>query len=111
MAKSTKLKIGTLQPGGILDAMSSKQLFRQVQDLLDLDHTVILLNCQDLEFVDSSGLGMLVRILKTVEQSDARLCLCSIPEEVQLLLQMTKMEDVFEIFASPVHFRLVMDQA
>ncbi|MFZ9737327.1 MAG: STAS domain-containing protein [Prochlorotrichaceae cyanobacterium] len=100
-----------LYPKNVLDADQGKVLYRQVMDLLDAGVSLILLDCQDLEFVDSSGLGVLVRILKVVEQDESRLALCSLSESFQMLLKMTRMEDVFEIYASQVHFNLVLEQS
>lgn len=96
-----------LYPSDVLDAEQGKVLYREVMDFLDADIKLILIDCNHVESVDSSGLGVLVRILKAVEQENARLVLCSLNETFQMLLSMTHMEDVFEIYASQVHFRLV----
>lgn len=111
MPKTEPPLIGVLQPQGILDANQGKKLYHQVLDLLNEDNLIILIDCHQLEFVDSSGLGLLVRILKVVEQSEGRLALCSINPDFKMLLKMTKMEDVFAIYASQVHFQLVVQQS
>jgi anti-anti-sigma factor len=97
-----------LCPSHTLDAEQGKILYREIMDLLDGGIKVILIDCQRITFVDSSGLGVLVRILKATEQEHARLALCSLNDGFQMLLAMTQMEDVFEIYASQVHFRLVL---
>jgi anti-anti-sigma factor len=97
-----------LYPTHILDADQGKILYREIMDLLDTGIKLILIDCHNIGFVDSSGLGVLVRILKAVEQENARLVLCSLNDTFQMLLTMTHMEDVFEIYASQVHFRLVL---
>jgi len=97
-----------LCPSDTLDAEQGKILYREIMDLLDADIKLILIDCQKIEFVDSSGLGVLVRILKTVEQEKARLVLCSLNDTFQMLLKMTHMEDIFEIYASQIHFKLVL---
>jgi anti-anti-sigma factor len=103
-------KIGILQPHEVLDAETSKVLFRQLNQLLREDTYCIAIDCQTVKYIDSSGLGALVRMLKVVEEAGGRFGLCSIGEQPQMMLELTDMQDVFEIFSSPVHFRLVMSQ-
>lgn len=100
--------VGILKPQGTLDAHNGKYLYQQVQSALQQGVSAILIDCEKLEFVDSSGLGILVRILKTVEAAEVRLALCAIGEQFQTLLNLTDMEDVFETFATPVHFKLAI---
>jgi anti-anti-sigma factor len=95
-----------LKPTGVLNAQTSKQLYQQVYGVLQQQARIILIDCEELEFVDSSGLGVLVRILKSTDQAGARLALCTLNEQFKTLLNLTDMEDMFEIFASQVHFRL-----
>ena len=111
MTKNEPHRIDILQPHGILDAEQGKKLHRQVLDLLDEENQIILIDCHHLEFVDSSGLGLLVRILKAVEQAEGRLALCSINPDFQMLLKMTKMEDIFVIYASQIHFKLMTQKS
>jgi anti-anti-sigma factor len=99
-----------LQPQGLLDSDQGKMIYREVVELLEEDIKLIVLDCQGIEFIDSSGLGVLVRLLKTIEQEEGRLVLCGLNENFSMLLKMTRMEDVFEIYASQVHFRLVLEQ-
>jgi anti-anti-sigma factor len=62
-----------LKPTGVLNAQTSKQLYQQVYGVLQQQARIILIDCEELEFVDSSGLGVLVRILKSTDQAGARL--------------------------------------
>lgn len=98
--------IGILKPQGALDATNGKLLYQQVQSVLQQNVYAVLIDCTKLEFVDSSGLGVLVRILKTVEGAGKRFALCTVNDQFRTLLSLTDMEDVFEIFATPVHFKL-----
>lgn len=104
-------EIGILQPEGVLDAESSKVLFRQLRKLLRTNTQFIVVDCQHVNYIDSSGLGALVRMLKLVNEANGRFALCAIGEQPQMMLELTDMQDVFEIFSSQVHFKLVVSQA
>ncbi len=56
----------------------------------------VVLNLGDVSFVDSSGLGMLVRLLTSTRASGRRLRFCSITPQVQNLLRMTNLLAVLE---------------
>jgi anti-anti-sigma factor len=61
---------------------------------------MILINLQEVTFMDSSGLAALVISLKTVRSAGGRFCICSINDQVRLLFELTSMTQVFEIFGS-----------
>lgn len=94
-----------INPSGILDGVSAKELRSQIVDLLEQKKpSNILLDLQNVTFMDSAGLGALVSILKTVRFSGAEFCLCSLSEQVKIIFDLTKMEKVFKIFESRQDF-------
>ncbi len=69
----------------------------------------LCLGCRDLvldisgvNFVDSSGLGTLVRLLSRIRRSGGDLKLCAAPPPVHHLLKMTNMLQVFDVHDSEV---------
>jgi anti-sigma B factor antagonist len=94
-----------IKPSGILDGVSAKELRSQIVELLEEKKpTNILVDLQNVTFMDSAGLGALVSILKTVRFSGAEFCLCSLSEQVKIIFDLTKMEKVFKIFESRQDF-------
>jgi anti-sigma B factor antagonist len=71
-----------------------------VRALLTADHKSIVLNLNDVGYVDSSGLGELISAFTTAEKQDATLKLLNLTHRIQGLLQMTKLLTVFETFDS-----------
>ena len=89
--------IKVLKPSGILDRTNANEFRQQVNELLQEGINVILIDLQNVTLMDSSGLGALVLILKTVNASGGRLFLMSLNEQVQMLFDLTSMIEVFEI--------------
>jgi anti-sigma B factor antagonist len=56
-----------------------------------------VLHLGDVHFIDSSGLGMMVRLLTITRKSQGDLKLCSVPESIEKLLTMTNLHTLFEI--------------
>ena len=64
----------------------------------------MLIDFQDVTFMDSSGLGALVLALKTVRAAGGKLFICSINEQVRMLFELTSMDRVFQIFPNRDEF-------
>ena len=93
-----------VQPSGILDGDKTNDLRREIIGLVDNGHTVILVDLQDVNFMNSSGIGALVATLKAVRTGQAEMYLCSLGEQLQMIFQLTKMDKVFKIFTNRDEF-------
>ncbi|PSN18697.1 sulfate transporter [filamentous cyanobacterium CCP5] len=91
------MTVQVLEPEGILDS-SKAERFRQTVNDLPGEAEVLLLDLKDVTFIDSSGLGILVVILKQLRTAGRRLCICSINDQVKMLFELTSMNQVFEVF-------------
>lgn len=91
-------KITVIQASGLIDSISGNQLRRDASDAIASGAKTILIDCEKATFMDSSGLGALVMILKTVREAGGRLSLCSITDQIQMVLELTSMDSLFEIF-------------
>ena len=70
-----------------------------VRQLLEAGHKKIAMNLHDVGYVDSSGLGELVKAYTSVRNQGGELKLVNPSKRVQDLLQMTKLSAVFTIEA------------
>jgi anti-sigma B factor antagonist len=57
----------------------------------------IVLNMDDLKYIDSAGLGILVAAHCSAKSQGASLVLCHLGSKVQKVLQITKLVTVFEV--------------
>lgn len=60
------------------------------------EYNQFVLNLNDVQFVDSSGLGLLVRVLCGVRAVRGDLKLCCVPATIQSVLQLTKLAPMFD---------------
>jgi len=84
----------------VLDSIMATQLHQEIQALVEAGVKIVLLDLKDVEFINSSGLMALVVALRTVRNAGGKLCICSINEQVKLLLELTGVDQVFETFTS-----------
>lgn len=66
-------------------------------DIIDGGATQIAIDMQGVEYVSSSGIGMLVSILKRCHQADIEFALCSPTTDIHELFTLTRLDQVFTI--------------
>ena len=71
---------------------------RTVMGLLEQGKVDLLIDCSGLRIVDSSGLGALVRALTTSQNEGGRTKLLGVGAHLKKLLEMTRLDSVFETF-------------
>ncbi|WP_250855381.1 STAS domain-containing protein, partial [Anabaena sp. PCC 7938] len=89
-------QVKMIQPQGIFNSKNGQQLLEEV-DQLTSDIKTILIDFQDVTFMDSSGFSALLVTLKTVRQKNVRLVICSINEQIKMIFDMTNTNQVFEV--------------
>lgn len=72
----------------------------KVNSLLQQGRKQILLNLGDVPYVDSAGLGQIVRTYTTVSRNGGQLKLVHLTKRITDLLSITKLLTVFETFDS-----------
>jgi anti-sigma B factor antagonist len=72
----------------------------KVNSLLNQDHKKVVLNLADVPYVDSAGLGEIVRTYTTVSRQGGSLKLLNLTKRITDLLSITKLLTVFETFES-----------
>src|SRR5215471_2122594 len=60
----------------------------------------LLLNLSAVDFMDSSGLGLLVRYLTRTRNAHGNLKLCALPRQLEEVLRITRLQGVFDPYAS-----------
>jgi anti-anti-sigma factor len=81
--------------GRIVAGSASESLRDHIAWLLHSRRSIVL-NLGEVGFVDSSGLGTMVRAVANTRQARGELKLCNVPEAVRKLLEMTRLTSVFE---------------
>jgi anti-sigma B factor antagonist len=86
--------------GKILIGEGDDALRDAVTRVVDTGKNKILLNLADVPYVDSAGLGEIVRCYTTVSRKNGRLKLINLTKKIRDLLTITKLSTVFETYDS-----------
>ncbi len=83
---------------GRLDLASGSALKEHVKKLFEEEKTSIHLNLENVEFINSSGLGALVSTMKEARIRKGRLTLSNLANYVQEIFEITQLSHIFEIY-------------
>jgi anti-sigma B factor antagonist len=84
--------------GKILLGEGDVQLKRKIDELIERSETKLLLNLANVPYMDSGGLGEIVRSYTTVRRSGGDLKLLNATKRISDLLTITKLHTVFDVF-------------
>jgi anti-sigma B factor antagonist len=85
---------------GALNARSAEDAKQTFRDLVDQGVTQVIVDLQEVPFIDSSGLAALVSGLKTLGGESSNLKLAAPQSQARLLFELTMFDRVFEIHDS-----------
>ena len=86
-----------LYPKGELDVYNTKKFKEKSIKIYEMDKKDILFDCKNLEYLDSTGLGSLIYILKEIEKDGNKIVIENLNNSIMKLFKITKLEDMFEI--------------
>ena len=84
--------------GAISMGESKEKFARVMDDLLRESSTNVLVNFSDINYVDSTGLGELVGYLNKFTESNRQLKILRPHDRIKKLIQITKLDTLFEVF-------------
>lgn len=82
---------------GRLDTLAAVQTAKDVQCVIDSDCTDVELDCEELEYISSSGLRIFISILKSVKARKGTVVVKNINDEIKKVFEMTGFNKLFII--------------
>jgi len=96
--KTHESGIAVVRPGTErLTAVNAKDFKTEVFDLIDTGSVHLVLDFSELTFLDSSGLGVVVGVLKKIGVR-GELAVCGLNSDIKQMFKICHMDRVFSIF-------------
>jgi anti-sigma B factor antagonist len=83
---------------GELHVSTAPQFAQRISDVIYINKTAIVLDMTAVEFIDSTGLSVMLNALRVVTQIGGRLALVCTNPTVLRLFQITNLDSTFDIF-------------
>lgn len=80
------------------NALITEPVKEELKGLFNKQGTKLVLNLEGIKFIDSSGFGVFLSVMKTAANNHGQLKLCNIGNEVMELFKLLQLHNVFEIF-------------
>jgi anti-sigma B factor antagonist len=103
MLKITKRQVGgvtLLDLSGRITLGDSEILRKTVRDLVDAGHKRLVLNMEDISYIDSSGVGDLVSAYTTIRNRGGKIAMMCLQKKPRDQMQITKLLTIFDIYDS-----------
>lgn len=84
---------GTITLGG-----GSEELARKLSELIEEPISGVILNLENIDYIDSTGIGEMVGYLSKFENVSKKIALLKPQERILKLLKITKLDTVFKVF-------------
>ena len=83
--------------GGEVDIFTCQQLKDTLYQVVDKYGKDIVLECSRLNYIDSTGLGVFVAVLKKVKQIDRSITITNLKDSILKLFLITNLDSLFNI--------------
>lgn len=83
---------------GFINAHTVQEFEKSVQSALEEKNFRILINCKDLQYINSSGLGVLMGVIEEIQDNDGFLYLSNMNETVFNIFDTLGFTHLFKVF-------------
>ena len=84
--------------GKIMGGPEATEINEKINQLIDSDSKKIVIDLVNVDWMNSSGLGILIGAVTVLKNSNGILCLINVSERIKNLLKITKLNTVFDIY-------------
>lgn len=89
--------IWKMELDGEIDIYTAAELKRTFQDMFETQKEPVEINLEKLEYIDSTGLGVLIGALKRLKEEDKQITLFHVKPNILKLLNITGLNKIFVI--------------
>jgi len=102
IARRDASNVHVLELKGYLDAHTAPKLEEAFQDLLNTNRTRIVVNCRDLSYISSAGLGVFMAFIEDVRNKSG---------DIKLTNMSPKVYNVFDLLGFPLLYEIFKEES
>ena len=96
--KSSRSNLPVLQLKGRFDAHEVEPVNSWLAEQVKAGNARLIVNLEGVNFIDSSALSTLVRVLKLSREQVGDLHVCTLQQPVRVIFELTRLDKAFDIF-------------
>lgn len=82
---------------GEIDIYTSNELKEKLYSIVDTNQKDLIIDCKELNYIDSTGLGIFVGALKKAKQYEKKIVIVNLKDNIKKLFTITGLDKVFQI--------------
>lgn len=82
------------------NALITEPVKEQLNSLYNKPNTKVILDLENISFIDSSGFGVFLSVMKTANLNYGQFKICNIRKEVMELFKLLQLHNIFELYSS-----------
>jgi anti-sigma B factor antagonist len=90
--------VAIVEPVGYLNAHTARHFEEVLQKLVDENRLSIVINCHQLDYIASAGLGVIMGFIDTVRENSGDIRLCAMNSTVQSIFEVLGFTELYSIF-------------
>lgn len=83
--------------GNLLKRDDAFELIEAIEQLVFTNNTYFALNLEQMDYINSSGLNVLINLLTKIRNSGGEMAVYNVPKKIQQLLLITKLNSIFNV--------------
>lgn len=96
--KINNIDVVTFEGVKKFNALITEEVKEELTQFFEKPNTKLILNLEGINYVDSSGFGVFLSIMKTANNNYGFFKLCNIAPEVMELFKLLQLHNIFEIY-------------
>jgi len=93
-----KDNLAILYLDGHIETNSYLDFENELNNILEKGYSHIILNCRDLQYINSAGLGVIMGLIEEVREKDGDIKLCAMNKNVFKIFDLVGFNQLFEIY-------------
>lgn len=91
-------EVAVLLPAGFINAHTVREFEEAMEGLVQDGRYTILLNCKDLSYISSAGLGAIMGLIETVRQHEGDILLSNLQDNVFSIFDTLGFTQLYRVF-------------
>ena len=83
-----------------IEATNSNSIKESINEIKSLEDKNVILNLSNIEFMDSSGIAVVISLYKKLATNSKELRICSLNDFLKELFDITKLNQIMKIYSS-----------
>jgi anti-sigma B factor antagonist len=92
--------VAVMRPEGFINAHTVRQFEGALEALVKAGRYTILLDCKNLNYISSAGLGAIMGLIETVRENGGDILLCNLQDNVYAIFDTLGFTQLYRVFGT-----------